>query len=29
MNNLKMFCLSLYDENLENLEKINYLPVGL
>lgn len=29
MNNLKMFCLSLYDEHLENLKKINYIPVGL
>ncbi len=29
MNNLKMFCLSLHDEHLENLKKINYIPVGL
>lgn len=29
MKNLKMFCLNLYDENLENIKKIKYIPVGL
>ena len=26
---MKMFCLSLYPEHLNNLKKINYIPVGL
>ena len=29
MKNLSMFCLSLYPEHLNNLKKINYIPVGL
>jgi hypothetical protein len=29
MKNLSMFCLSLYGEHLNNLKKINYIPVGL
>ena len=29
MKNLSMFCLSLYREHLNNLKKINYIPVGL
>jgi hypothetical protein len=29
MENLSMFCLSLYPEHLSNLKKINYIPVGL
>ena len=29
MKNLSMFCLSLYEEHLNNLKKINYIPVGL
>ena len=29
MKNLSMFCLSLYVEHLNNLKKINYIPVGL
>jgi hypothetical protein len=29
MKNLSMFCLSLYKEHLNNLKKINYIPVGL
>ena len=29
MKNLSMFCLSLYGDHLNNLKKINYIPVGL
>ena len=29
MKNLSMFCLSLYPGHLNNLKKINYIPVGL
>jgi hypothetical protein len=29
MKNISMFCLSLYGEHLNNLKKINYIPVGL
>ena len=29
MKNLSMFCLSLYGEHLNNLKKINQIPVGL
>ena len=29
MKNLSMFCLSLYAEHLNNIKKINYIPVGL
>ena len=29
MKNLSMFCLSLYGKHLNNLKKINYIPVGL
>jgi hypothetical protein len=29
MKNFSMFCLSLYPEHLNNLKKINYIPVGL
>ena len=29
MKNLSMFCLSLFGEHLNNLKKINYIPVGL
>jgi len=29
MKNLSMFCLCLYGEHLNNLKKINYIPVGL
>ena len=29
MKDLSMFCLSLYAEHLNNLKKINYIPVGL
>ena len=29
MKNFDMFCLSLYENNLNNLKKINYIPVGL
>jgi hypothetical protein len=29
MKNFSMFCLSLYPDHLNNLKKINYIPVGL
>ena len=29
MKDFSMFCLSLYAEHLNNLKKINYIPVGL
>ena len=29
MKNFSMFCLSLYPQHLNNLKKINYIPVGL
>jgi hypothetical protein len=29
MKNLSMFCLCLYPEHLNNLKKMNYIPVGL
>ena len=29
MKNFSMFCLSLYPKHLNNLKKINYIPVGL
>jgi hypothetical protein len=29
MKNFSMFCLSLYPNHLNNLKKINYIPVGL
>jgi len=29
MKNISMFCLSLHPEHLNNLKKINYIPVGL
>jgi hypothetical protein len=29
MKNISMFCLSLHPEHLDNLKKINYIPVGL
>ena len=29
MNNLKIFCISLSEDHLEKIKKINYIPVGL
>ena len=29
MKNLQIFCMSLYDHNLENLLSLGYTPVGL
>ena len=29
MKDLKMYCLSLSDSNLEKIKKLDYIPVGL
>ena len=29
MNNLEIYCMCLYDEHLENVKTLGYVPVGL
>ena len=29
MNDLKIFCISLLENHLKKIKKINYIPVGL
>ena len=29
MKNLEMYCLGLYDQDLEKIKSLNYIPVGL